>query len=98
MSAPDSRPRTARVPDPTGADGDLPLAQSGIPDTMDSRALAPTLTATNAPTPPATPAAPVYRVRAILLVAMVVALGVLAWSDPVHQAVLQVFEVSKSLI
>ena len=66
------------------------------------------MTATNAPPPQATPTpttpgtparpAPVYRIRAILLVAMVVALALLAWSDPVHEAVLEVFEASKALI
>ena len=44
-------------------------------------------------TPPQT-----HRIRAILLVAMVGALLVLAWSPPVHRAVLQVFEASKDLI
>ncbi len=42
--------------------------------------------------------APTYRVRAILLVAMVAALVVLAWSDPVHRAVLQVFEAAKTIM
>ena len=76
---------------------------------MESRRLIPTLTVTNAPptadstaTPetPATPAVstPVYRVRAILLVAMVGGLAVLALSDPVHQAVLDVFEAAKGLM
>ena len=32
---------------------------------------------------------PAFRIRAILLVALVAALLVLAWSDPVHDAVLQ---------
>jgi uncharacterized membrane protein YdjX (TVP38/TMEM64 family) len=66
------------------------------------------MTATNAPPPQATPTpttpippakpAPIFRVRAVLLVVMVVGLVILAWSDPVHQAVLQVFEASKALI
>jgi hypothetical protein len=53
------------------------------------------MTATNAPPPQATPTpttpemparpAPIYRVRAILLVVMVVGLVVLAWSDPVRR-------------
>ena len=42
--------------------------------------------------------APTYRVRAILLVVMVAALITLALSDPVHRAVLQVFEAAKSII
>ncbi len=42
--------------------------------------------------------APTHRVRAILLVAMVAALFMLALSDPVHRAVLQVFEAAKGLI
>lgn len=41
---------------------------------------------------------PTPRLRAILLVALVATLLVLAWSDPVHRAVLQVFEESKVLI
>jgi uncharacterized membrane protein YdjX (TVP38/TMEM64 family) len=44
-------------------------------------------------TPPST-----HRIRAILLVAMVGALVAVAWSPPVHGAVLQVFEASKDLI
>jgi hypothetical protein len=39
-----------------------------------------------------------HRIRAILLVAMVGALLVLAWSPPVHRAVLQVFEAAKDII
>ena len=76
---------------------------------MKSRSTAPTLTATNAPPParssantetPAKPAVatPVYRVRAILFVAMVGGLAVLAWSDPVHQAVLDLFEAAKGVM
>ncbi len=42
--------------------------------------------------------APAFRIRAILLVALVAALLVLAWSDPVHDAVLQVFEETKVII
>ena len=41
---------------------------------------------------------PAFRLRAILLLALVAALLVLAWSDPVHVAVLQVFEVAKGII
>ena len=41
---------------------------------------------------------PTQRIRAILLLAMVGALLVLAWSSPVHEAVLQVFEEAKDLI
>ena len=42
--------------------------------------------------------APTYRVRAIVLVVMVAALITLALSDPVHRAVLQVFEAAKGII
>lgn len=42
--------------------------------------------------------APTHRIRALLLVALVGALLVLAWSTPVHLAVLQVFEEAKELI
>jgi uncharacterized membrane protein YdjX (TVP38/TMEM64 family) len=42
--------------------------------------------------------APTFRLRAILLVALVAGLIVLAWSDPVHDAVLQVFEEAKVII
>lgn len=42
--------------------------------------------------------APTHRVRAILLVVMVAALITLALSDPVHRAVLQVFEAAKGII
>ncbi|HEY5545402.1 MAG TPA: VTT domain-containing protein [Gemmatimonadaceae bacterium] len=42
--------------------------------------------------------APTYRIRAIMLVAMMVALLVLALSDPVHRAVLQVFEEAKGIM
>lgn len=42
--------------------------------------------------------APTHRVRAILLVVMVAALIALALSDPVHRAVLQVFEAAKVII
>lgn len=41
---------------------------------------------------------PAFRIRAILLVAMVAGLLVLAWSPPVHRAVLQVFEAAKAII
>jgi uncharacterized membrane protein YdjX (TVP38/TMEM64 family) len=41
---------------------------------------------------------PTHRIRAILLLVMVGALLVLAWSSPVHEAVLQVFEAAKDLI
>jgi uncharacterized membrane protein YdjX (TVP38/TMEM64 family) len=41
---------------------------------------------------------PMPRIRAILLVALVGALLVLAWSPPVHRAVLDVFEAAKGLI
>ena len=51
------------------------------------------LTAEHAP-----PSTPTHRVRAIVLVALVGALLVLAWSPPVHRAVLQVFEAAKELI
>ncbi|HEX6317012.1 MAG TPA: VTT domain-containing protein [Gemmatimonadaceae bacterium] len=44
------------------------------------------------------PAAPSFRLRAIVLLGLVVGLGVLAWSDPVHTAVLQVFEEAKVII
>lgn len=50
------------------------------------------------PPPPPPPSAPTHRVRAIVLVALVGALLVLAWSPPVHRAVLQVFEAAKDLI
>ena len=46
----------------------------------------------------AQPRTPPPRIRAILLVALVVALLVLAWSPPVHRAVLDVFEAAKALI
>lgn len=42
--------------------------------------------------------APAYRVRAVLLVVMVAALIALALSDPVHRAVLQVFEAANAII
>jgi uncharacterized membrane protein YdjX (TVP38/TMEM64 family) len=42
--------------------------------------------------------APSHRVRAIVLVVMVVGLIALALSGPVHNAVLQVFEAAKSII
>jgi uncharacterized membrane protein YdjX (TVP38/TMEM64 family) len=42
--------------------------------------------------------APSYRLRALLLVVMVGALLLLALSDPVHVAVLQVFEAAKELM
>ena len=42
--------------------------------------------------------APTYRLRAILLVAMMAGLLILAWSDPVHRAVLQVFEATKEIM
>lgn len=51
------------------------------------------VTAEHAPTRPPTP-----RIRAILLVALVATLLVLAWSPPVHRAVLDVFEAAKALI
>jgi len=51
------------------------------------------VTAENAQTRTPTP-----RLRAILLLALVGTLLVLAWSDPVHRAVLQVFEEAKGLI
>ena len=41
---------------------------------------------------------PAFRIRAILLVGMVVVLLVLAWSDPVHRAVLQLFDAAKAVI
>lgn len=41
---------------------------------------------------------PTFRIRAILLVAMVGVLLVLAWSDPVHRAVLQLFDATKTVI
>ena len=44
------------------------------------------------------PRTPTPRIRAILLVASVGALLVLAWSPPVHRAVLDVFEAAKGLI
>jgi uncharacterized membrane protein YdjX (TVP38/TMEM64 family) len=51
------------------------------------------VTAEHAPPPPTT-----HRVRGIMLVAFVGALLVLAWSPPVHRAVLQVFDAAKDLI
>jgi uncharacterized membrane protein YdjX (TVP38/TMEM64 family) len=51
------------------------------------------LTAEHAP-----PSTPTHRVRAILLVALVAVLLVVAWSPPVHRAVLQVFDGAKDLI
>lgn len=42
--------------------------------------------------------APTYRVRAIVLVAMVAGLLVLSLSAPVHQAVLEVFEAAKTIM
>jgi uncharacterized membrane protein YdjX (TVP38/TMEM64 family) len=42
--------------------------------------------------------APAFRIRAVVLVALVAGLIVLAWSDPVHRAVLQVFEEAKVII
>lgn len=42
--------------------------------------------------------APAFRIRAVILVALVAGLLVLAWSDPVHRAVLQVFEAAKLII
>lgn len=42
--------------------------------------------------------APTFRIRAILLLGMVAALVVLAWSDPVHVAVLELFEEAKGII
>lgn len=44
------------------------------------------------------PRTPTPRIRAILLLALVGALLVLAWSPPVHRAVLDVFEAAKELI
>ena len=44
------------------------------------------------------PRTPTPRIRAILLVALVGALLALAWSPPVHRAVLDVFEAAKELI
>ena len=41
---------------------------------------------------------PAFRIRALLLVALVAALIVLAWSDTVHDAVLQLFEATKVII
>ena len=41
---------------------------------------------------------PTFRIRAILLLALVAGLLVLAWSDPVHVAVLQVFDAAKVII
>jgi uncharacterized membrane protein YdjX (TVP38/TMEM64 family) len=42
--------------------------------------------------------APTHRIRAIVLVVMVAGLLVLAWSPPVHRAVLQLFEAAKAVI
>jgi len=42
--------------------------------------------------------APAFRIRAAVLVALMAGLIVLAWSDPVHRAVLQVFEAAKAII
>jgi uncharacterized membrane protein YdjX (TVP38/TMEM64 family) len=42
--------------------------------------------------------APAFRIRAIVLVAMVAGLLVLALSDPVHRAVLEVFGAAKGII
>ena len=42
--------------------------------------------------------APTHRVRAIVLVVMMAGLIVLAWSPPVHRAVLQLFEAAKAII
>lgn len=41
---------------------------------------------------------PTHRIRAILLVVMVAGFLILAWSAPVHDAVLQVFEAAKAII
>ena len=41
---------------------------------------------------------PTHRIRAIVLVVMVAGLLVLAWSPPVHRAVLQLFEAAKAII
>jgi uncharacterized membrane protein YdjX (TVP38/TMEM64 family) len=46
----------------------------------------------------APPHAPTHRARAVFLVLLVGALIALAWSPPVHRAVLQVFEAAKDLI
>lgn len=42
--------------------------------------------------------APAFRIRAVILVALVGGLLVLALSDPVHRAVLEVFEAAKTII
>lgn len=42
--------------------------------------------------------APTHRIRAIVLVVMMGGLLVLAWSPPVHRAVLQLFEAAKAII
>jgi uncharacterized membrane protein YdjX (TVP38/TMEM64 family) len=47
---------------------------------------------------PATGRAPSFRLRALVLLVLVAGLLVLAWSDPVHSAVLQVFEEAKQII
>lgn len=49
-------------------------------------------------TPMTSEHAPTFRLRAILIVAMVVGLLLLSLSDPVHEAVLQVFEAAKVLM
>ena len=48
--------------------------------------------------PTATEQVPAHRVRAILLVVMMAGMVALALSDPVHVAVLQVFEAAKTLM
>lgn len=58
---------------------------------MEPASIPPSVTVEQAP--PST-----HRIRAILLVALVGTLVALAWSPPVHRAVLQVFEAAKVLI
>ena len=57
------------------------------------------LTTEHAPNPPVHPTSQTtHRIRAIVLVVMVAGLLALAWSPPVHRAVLQLFEAAKSVI
>lgn len=72
-----------------GAVSVRPLALARAARTMEPRQLPSRMTVDQAPT---------YRLRAILLVAMMAGLFILAWSDPVHRAVLQVFEAAKAVM
>lgn len=66
----------------------------GAPDLMTEPVPAPP--SPQAPTAGA--AAPSFRLRALVLLALVVGLLALAWSDQIHGAVLEVFEAAKQII